>query len=166
MYENTWSMLQSDRVKEKQDIRLLWLPFHQIVLWVWIYLCLSVVTWWNSVISLNFEKPENFPVSAKNTSYWSHMYAVKMLLIGLFFFRFVVVENLQSDFFTSGNMVPICLRSAYFYGHGKILFWFYWSILYKQLVTLLCDAGFSNLSTGSKADISLNRCKNVSKIFT
>lgn len=44
--------------------------------------------------------------------------------VGLFIFCFLVVEDLQSNFFTSGNMVPICLCSSYFYGHGKILFVF------------------------------------------
>lgn len=82
---------------------------------------------------------------------------VKTVFIGLF--CFLVVEDLQPNFFTSGNMVPICLCSSYFHGHGKILFQFFWSILCRQLITLLCSAVFSNLTPGSRLKIPLNGCK-------
>lgn len=158
-YDSTQCVTKWQAKKRNKDIRLLWLSFHQIVIWVWIYLCLSMVTWWNLVLPLNFEKPENFSLSAESANYWCCMYPVKTFSTGLFFFCFLVVEDLQSNFFTSGNMVPICLCSSHFCRHGKIFFQFFWSILSRQLITLLCIAVFSNLTPGSRVEISLNECK-------
>lgn len=56
-------------------------------------------------------------------------------------------------------MVPICLCSSYFYGHGKIFFQLFWNLLCRWLITLLYSAIFS------KVDITLNGCKNVSEIL-
>lgn len=46
----------------------------------------------------------------------------------LSFISCLVVENLQPIFFTSGNLVPICLCSSYFHGHCEysLLFNFFW----------------------------------------
>lgn len=45
---------------------------------------------------------------------------LKTLHVELFFFCLLVVEDIQSNIFTGGNLVPICLCSSHLYGHGKI----------------------------------------------